>query len=190
MSLFKSWDVPDFMSSVSQESTSEKRRTWTPAQRFEPIPRRENLVRYIVRASFSQDRMNYLPDKAKVALPIQGQPPRKSFWCLWAAFLVQMVILSFWNDLLCGLVGVHRHRGPKEIGGIRQKMTLPTHPLVLSSVPDPRWKKRPLVKNGLQDPVFAPGSPYQGDIKVIHTSPFPLRLFFQNNLFVKPLSPF
>jgi hypothetical protein len=39
----------------------------------------ENLVRNIIRASFSREGMTYLPDETRVLYLIQGEPARKSF---------------------------------------------------------------------------------------------------------------
>jgi hypothetical protein len=43
------------------------------------MPRRENLARYIIRASFFQERMGYLPDETKVLCRSKDNRQEKAF---------------------------------------------------------------------------------------------------------------
>jgi hypothetical protein len=79
MSIFKSRGHSGFHVFCLSGTYLKKRGAWPPAWRVEPIPRRENLVRYIVRASISQDRMTYLPDKAKVLCRSKDNRIEKTF---------------------------------------------------------------------------------------------------------------
>ena len=42
----------------------------------------ENLARYIIRASFSQERMPYMPEESKVVYQIEGRQRGKDLRCL------------------------------------------------------------------------------------------------------------
>ena len=43
------------------------------------MPVMENLARYIIRASFSQERMTYIPEEAKVMYQSKGGKDEKVF---------------------------------------------------------------------------------------------------------------
>ena len=63
-------------------------------KRICPSDRRstENLARYIIRASFSQERMKYYPDQAKVTYQSKYGKDIKEFSCLeWMAALVSHI---------------------------------------------------------------------------------------------------
>ncbi|NQT66706.1 MAG: transposase [Actinobacteria bacterium] len=52
----------------------------------------ENLARYIIRASFSQERMKYYPDQAKVIYQSKYGKDVKEFSCLeWMAALISHI---------------------------------------------------------------------------------------------------
>jgi hypothetical protein len=58
----------------------------------EPTPRRENLGRYIIRASFSQERMIYFPEDSKVVYRSKDGKEEKIFDALeWLAAMCSHV---------------------------------------------------------------------------------------------------
>ena len=61
------------------KTPSQKMGPWHPAQRGELTPRGENKARYIIRASFSQERMTYLPDETRVIYLYKDYQPPCSF---------------------------------------------------------------------------------------------------------------
>ena len=58
----------------------------------EPTPRRENLARYIIRASFPQERMTYIRDEAKIIYQSKDGREEKMFDALeWLAAMCSHV---------------------------------------------------------------------------------------------------
>ena len=52
---------------------------WPPARSGKPTLRRENLARYIIQASFSQERLTYLPEESRIIYRSKDNRQEKAF---------------------------------------------------------------------------------------------------------------
>lgn len=68
----------------------------------------ENLARYIIRASFSQERMNYLRDESKVVYQSKDAKQKKVFYTLeWLAAMCSHV--PNWGEQMVRYYGYYRN---------------------------------------------------------------------------------